>query len=293
MTRIKILGLALVAVFAMSALAAASASAEPNWLECKKEAGGKFEKGCGKEGGKGGYVIAVGVGKGKGFKSKGGKAVLHSVNPEANVDIPVECESAKGGGLAVAPNLVLKVKATFSKCKALGAECHNIKKETIETKTLAGSLGWINKAGKVAGTDLVLESSPGGIIAEFTCNSLGEIRTQGSVIGQNTEDVGVFSKTSKLVFAPGPYIGPQEAACPSAKEKEEIEKGEKTLAEAKKCKWTPIVNVPKFEGGPVDLLLTEVKGAITGHPGEFYPPGGIPSGQEGVAENKGENLEIG
>ena len=57
-------------------------------------------------------------------------------------------------------------------------------------------------------------------------------------------------------------------------------------------KWTPIVNIPKLEGGPLDILKTEVKGAITGHPEEFYPAGGIPSGQEGVVNGKGEKIGI-
>jgi len=277
MTRIKVLGLALFAVFAFSALAVASASASgPDWLECAKGTKGVgYEKGCTKEGGKGGYELKIGVGKGKAFKSKGGKAVLHSVNPESGIDIPVECASFKGGGTAVAPNLVVKVTTTFSKCKALGAPCASAgaKKETIETKTLAGSLGWINKAHDVAGTDLADEASPGSYLAEFTCEALGEIRTSGSVIGENQEDVGKFSKTSKLVFAPGPYLGEVEYA-PGKK-------------------YTPIVNIPEFEGGSPDILKTEVKGSITGHPGEFYPEGGIPSGQEGTSEQKGEDLEIG
>jgi len=274
MTRIKVLGLALVAVFAMSALAVSSASAaSPSWLECKKEAGGKYEKGCGAEGGKGGYSIVVGVGKGKEFKSSGATAVLHSVNPEAGVDIPVTCTSFKGKGLAVAPNLVAKVNTTFKGCKALGAPCSNGKKETISTKQLAGSLGWINKAANVSGTDLADEATPGSYLAEFTCEALGEIRTGGSVIGVNGGQSGKFSKTSTLTFAPGKYLGSVEWAPGKF--------------------YEPIVNIPEFEGGSPDILKTEVKGAITGHPTEFYPPGGIPSGQEGVSNQKGENLEIG
>jgi len=285
MTRIKVMGLALVAVFAIAALSASAASAAgPVYFTCgkapkneKKEYTGHYE---GKEcktsefkatGGK--YLLVPGIGKGKAAKTKGGVAILHSVNPEAKADIPVECQKFKGSFSVAAPNIVTKAITIFSKCKALGAPCENVKKETIETKVLAGSLGWINKEGGVVGTDLVREGSPGAPVAEFTCAALGEIRTSGSVIGQNTVDVGVTTGSADLVFAPGPYLGEVEA-------------------EEGKLKWTPIVNVPKLEGGPLDILKTEVKGAITGHPTEFYPEGGIPSGQEGTVEGKGEKIGI-
>jgi len=283
-------GLALVAVFAIAALSASAASAAgPIWYTCGKAAvkgtGHHTEKNCSdaaKETG-GNYNLVAGIGKGKAAKDKGGAAVLHSVNPEAKVDIPVECASFKGGFSIAPPNKMLKAKTTFSKCKALGAPCENVKKETIETKTLAGSLGWINKAGKVVGADLVNEETPGSYLAEFKCEALGEIRTGGSVIGQVTGNIEVINGASKTVFAPGPYLGEQHAEC----EPEQPETKEHC-----KDNWTPIVNVPKLEGGPLDILKTEVKGGITGHPTEFYPPGGIPSGQEGTSENKGEKVGI-
>jgi len=286
MTRIKVMGLALVAVFAIAALSASAASAAgPIWYTCGKASPKNSGHYAGKEcktsefksEGGGAYALVPGVGKGKAAKTKGGKAVLHSVNPEAKVDIPVECASFKGGFSIAPPNIVAKSVSVFSKCKALGAPCSNGKKETITTKSLAGNLGWINKAGDIVGTDLVNEAEPGKYVAEFTCEALGEIRTGGSVIGQNTGNVAVVNGASNLVFAPGTYIGEQHAGC---------------VEEKCSINWTPIVNIPKFEGGPVDLLLTEVKGGITGHPTEFYPPGGIPSGQEGVAENKGEKVGI-
>jgi hypothetical protein len=288
MRAIKSLGLALGAVFALAGATAgiASAGEAPVWFECKKAAvkntGHHAEKNCSDaaKGTGGGYDLVEGVGKGKAFKAKGGESVLHSVNPEAKVDIPVTCLSGKGSGKAFTPGLVKGVVAIFSKCKALSAPCQNGKKETITTKTLSGTLGWINKPGKVVGTALVNEAEPGGPVAEFTCEALGEMRSRGSVIGQNSGNVGIISKTSQVHFVPGPYLGALEALCPKESEPEH------------KCKWTPTVNIPKFEGGPLTILRTEVKGSLTGHPTEFYPPGGIPSGQEGTSENKGEALGI-
>ncbi len=285
MTRIKVMGLALVAVFAIAAISSAAASAAaPIWYTCGKAAKNEKKEYTGHYAGKecktsefmatgGKYTLVPGVGKAKAAKTKGGKAVLHSVNPEAKADIPVECASFKGGFTIAAPNIVKGSVSTFSKCKALGAPCQNVKKETIETKKLAGTLGWISKPGGVVGTDLANEAEPGGIVAEFTCEALGEIRTKGSVIGQNGGDVGQVNGGSTLTFAPGKYLG-------------------KVVYDEKGDEYEPIVNIPEFEGGSPDILKTEVKGAITGHPTEFYPAGGIPSGQEGVAENKGEKVGI-
>lgn len=268
MKRMRILGLALVAVFALGVVTAVSASAsEPGWYECKKETGGKLEKGCGKEGGKGGYVLAPGVGKGKEAKGKGEVAILHNVIPGKG-DIKVECKSFKDVLTPVAPNLVVKVVSTFSKCKSLGVPCQSgSKKETIVTESLAGELGYLSKSGPVVGVDLANEANPGaGYLAQFECTGVAKVRVFGSVIGEQKGDINVFSKTSVTKFAVGPYLG-------------EVAPG-----------YTPLVNPPEFEGGSPDILLTELNGPETG--GKWEPEGGLPSGQEAEAANKGEDIEI-
>jgi len=279
MTRIKILGLALVAVFAMAAISAAGASAgtAPALFECAKSAKGlghHDSKTCSDAymatGGK--YNLVEGVGKGKAFKSSGKTATLHTVNPEGEVDIPVTCTSFKGSGSYANPTTVINVKTTFSKCKALSAPCENVKKETIETQTLAGNLAWINKSAGVVGTDLANQASPGGLTAEFTCSAIGKIKTNGSVIGVNEGNIKSINKDSILKFTVGKYLGKVEYAPGKF--------------------YEPLVNIPEVEGGSPDILETEIKGAITGHPEEFYPPGGLPSGQEGTSEQKGEALGI-
>jgi len=273
MTRMRILGLALVAMFAVAAFTAVSASANPQWLECKKEAvktEGKYAKGCGAAGV--GYEITPGVGKGKGFKGKGGAAVLHSVIPGKG-DIKVECASFKDGGSianVAGVGKQFKVTSTFSKCKSLGGSpCSSgAKKETISTETLAGNLGWINKGAGVAGASLFNEAAPNtGYVAQFECTGLAKVRIHGGVIGQQTGDIGKFSKESSAVFVVGPYLG-------------EVAKG-----------YTPLVNVPAFEEEAVGVLLTELNGPETGN--KWEPVGGLPTGQEGTAVNKGESLEVG
>ena len=63
MRRMRILGLALVSLFAISMFAAAGASANPHWYECAQVTGAKFEKGCATEGGKGGFELKKGSAK--------------------------------------------------------------------------------------------------------------------------------------------------------------------------------------------------------------------------------------
>jgi hypothetical protein len=279
MKRMRILGLALVAVFALAAMTAAGASAsKPVWKFCAKAAKvgkttptGEFsDKNCSVAAPGGKYQLEAGVGKGKKFK--GGsteKAVLHNVVPGKG-DIKVECASFKDEGVPVAPSGVVQVKSTFSKCKSLGAPCKTEggKKETITTASLAGSLGYMNKAHTAAGESLTDEAAPGsGFLAQFECEGLAKVRVHGAVIG-GLAPFGVLSKESTSTFSVGPFLG-------------ELSPG-----------YTPVVNPPAFEEGgePVGVLLTELNGPETGN--EWAPEGGLPSGQEGTAKNKGEALEV-
>lgn len=265
MKRISITGLALVAVLAVGVATAASASATPGWYECKKESGGAYEKGCGKEGGKGGYSIVSGIGKGKGFKGKGGEVILHMVIPGEG-DQPFVCSSFKDSGSYALPNKVEDVKITFSKCKAAGIGCQSgSEREEIETEPLAGELGYIHSEGPAVGVDLTNEANPGaGYIAVYECVGLAKIRVHGSVIGQMTGDVNEFSKESETVFTVGEYFGEPDPG------------------------YKPLVNVPEFEGGSTDVLLNELNAPQT-H-GEWSEP--IPAGWQATLTNKGEELEI-
>jgi len=268
MKRMRILGLALVAVFALGVVAAATASAEPTWYECAKGAKGVgYEKGCTKEGGKGGYELKIGVGsKGKASKTKAiGNSTLHTYIPGKG-DVPVVCADAKGSDQPVAPNLVTKAVTIFSKCKAAGAPCQSgSKKETIETVPLAGTLGYISKSPLKVGVELTSEKEPGtGYLAQFDCTGVAHVRTFGAVIGETTGDINHFSKTGDLVF---------------------------TTQEKNYGFGPSVVNNPThFEGGESEVILLtelEAEGSET-----FEPAGGLPSGQQGTVEVKGEEVEI-
>lgn len=271
MKRMRILGLALVAMFAVAAIAASGASANPTWHACvkaePKNTGKYSDKACSVEvPGTGKYELVEGIGKGKKFKGKGGLAILHNVIPGKG-DIKVECQSFKDEGQVAVPNKVFGVKSTFSKCKSLGAPCSSgVKKETISTETLAGQLGWLNKEANAAGESLFNEATPSvGFLAQFECEGLAKVRVHGGVIGAVTP-VGVISKESSSIFSVGPYLG-------------ELGPG-----------YTPLVNPPAFEEEAVGVLMTELNGPETGN--TWQPEGGLPSGQEGTALNKGESLEI-
>jgi hypothetical protein len=256
--RLKIMGLCLVAVFAMTALVSASASAaEPAFYECAKLTAkpytGKYtDKKCSKEatkteqeeGKKNKYELKEGVGpKGKPFKGKGGKATLHT----PAVGGEVTCKSFKDEGHIATPTTESKVISTFSSCESLEKRCTSpgAKTGSIVTKNLKGKLGYISKSPLKVGVQL--EAETGTVLAEFTCEGLS-IVTTGAVIGEQKGDINVFSKVSENVFT---------------------------------VNGEGFQSVKNFEGGPNE----ELKSSINGSPE-------LSSGQQAEAVNKGEELEI-
>ena len=110
MKRTRILGLCLVAVFALSAAIASSASAAPGWYECAKAAKNGDTKSTQvnsltstvpaaateaqiTEGKTNKYELKAGIGKGKGFKGKSVKATLYTTTP-LGITAEVSCTSA-------------------------------------------------------------------------------------------------------------------------------------------------------------------------------------------------------
>jgi hypothetical protein len=276
MKRMKIMGLALVAVFALVAIAASSASAA-GYFGCVKQpvkTEGKFAKGCAAAGT--GYEIAPSVGKGKASKSKGGPANLVVVVPPGvskefpeGATIHIECASNKGVSTSTLPNKVSKAVTTFSKCKVLGAPCQSgTKKETIVTNSLSGELIDI-EGGSGVGTELGAEP-PGKSSASFVCTEVAETNVLGSLIGVNAGNVGAgnFNKNSTLAFNVGPGLGEVEFA-PGHK-------------------YTPLVNIPTHQTGGFNgehFLNSEISK-------EKVLTGTLPSGQTQEVTVKGEDVEI-
>jgi hypothetical protein len=199
MKRMRILGLCLVAAFALSIVAVSSASAAPAFYECAKQTGGKYEdKACSKEAKeakKAKYELKEGIGKGKVFKGKGKKATLHT--PAVGGEIT--CTGFKDEGKLTSPTTEGKVVSIFTGCATSGKKCVSAgeKAGTIKTNDLDGGLGEI-EGGSGVGVDLKAES--GKYLAEFECEGL-TVKVEGSVIGEQAGDINKFSKTSEDIFA--------------------------------------------------------------------------------------------
>ncbi len=226
MRHVRMLGLCLVAVFAVAAVAATSASALPEWGQCYAKEGGKYansncttkaKKGAGTfEWRKGAEVSA----EQKKFEGAGGLGILDAeykicssekvrkphcnAGEEENVflgkPLAIECESETNHGEASGSKNIANVAVTFRGCKLLGSSpCSNTEHEgEIHVNALKGELGYINKSSKDVGV-LLEPAVKHGRFAQFGC--LG---------GQITTVVGVGNKTEGAAYSPestGGYDG--------------------------------------------------------------------------------------
>lgn len=272
MKRIRIAGLCLVAVFAFSAVVAASASAEfPEYKTCikavPKNTGNFSDKNCSvKVGGTGKYELgAWNQGKKLAFKGKNGVSTLDSYIPENEATFwtggtivgTVTCKSAKSAGELTGPK-TSTVTVEFKTCASEGKKCTSpaAKSGVIKTKLLTATLGFIEGG---VGSNVDVESGVGKS-AEFNCEGL-EISTTGSVIGVNTGNIDTFSKEGTQTFAVNGKGGQQVPFGGFPNESEAV--------------WGPGT-------GAVHVLKTKAT-----------PPGvDIPSGESTTSVLKGENLEI-
>ncbi len=290
MKRTRILGLCLVAVFALSAVIASSASAAPGWYECAKAAKnattkkyeGKFiDKYCAteasakeaEEGKTNKYELKAGIGKGKGFKGKTtAKATLYTTTP-LGITAEVSCTSASDSGKLALPNIEKEVVAVFKGCETGGNKCSSAgaKAGEIKTNNLAGVL--VNIAaigGGGIGVELGSEAGPASPQVIFSCKVV-TATVYGGIIGRRTSAAAKgTSKESTTTYSVGKFLGE---------------------VEAEGYKWEPITNFPLIEGSPKPVYLAS---GLCGEEVELLlkkecaPP--IPSGQEQVVNDKGEAL---
>jgi hypothetical protein len=200
MKRIKIVGLCLIAVFAMTAVAVSSASAAgPEYFTCAKVKGGKFEKGCGKEGGKGGFSRTA-VKLPSKFTDKNGVSVLTVFVPGIGIVGDTKCEKATSKG-AILNATQAEDTVVFEKCESSGKTCTSVqakeKKGDITTNTLLSTLVATGEAE--SGVGVTVGAKSGGNSAEFNCEGL-KISTMGAVTGEDKGNVEKASKTSENVF---------------------------------------------------------------------------------------------
>jgi len=184
MRRIKIAGLCLVAMFAMSAIASATASAAaPEFGKCNKVTGANSnysDSKCTKE-------VAKGTGKyewvpgaaGVTFKTTGGVATLLTVKGES-----VTCSSEKSSGEYLSGNnKEEKTTVEFAGCKSNGLDCTTTGKAAGElvTKPLIGIVGYEKPPTTKAKTVLQLHpETSGGHFIDFKCTSVLTIEVKGA-----------------------------------------------------------------------------------------------------------------
>jgi hypothetical protein len=224
MKRIKIVGLCLVATFAMSAMVAASAHAG-QYEECvkqsknpvtKKYEGKYLDKSCNEEaseaqkeeGKHNKYERSPGVtAEHAGFTAKTKSAELVGAAGS------IVCKKSRTAGTITGPKTNSEV-VTFEKCEITGAlegECHSAAQAegVIVTNLLSTTLIDHGEKGLSGGEPAEGEvwnqfTGPGGaegIQAEYLCAGIALIRTKGSLSGVFTEgSLNVSSKKAEIEF---------------------------------------------------------------------------------------------
>jgi hypothetical protein len=195
---VRILGLALAAVFAITVVASSVASAKtPEWGKCVAQAGGKYLDGNCQSKGKGGSFewkkgaslpnvpfTGHNVGSGGVLRSNfrecaGGtynfRAVTRKKCEEGGGTVnegghaSVECESETSTGETSGKDLIKNVAVTFKGCKFVGilpVHSKGAEEGEVRTEPLKGSLGYINAAEHKVGV-LLEPATKHGLFANF------------------------------------------------------------------------------------------------------------------------------
>jgi hypothetical protein len=207
MTRVRLVGLVLVAIFVIGASTAAGASAQaPEYGRCEKAAkvgktynGGFTNSGCTKksETKTGKYEWHPGVLKAK-QTSKGGKGILEEAGRYS-----VGCESEESTGEYNGTKGVKHLIVKFKKCEAPGLVCtsEGHEKGELETRSLEGRVVWENESKHKTALDLFPEG--GGNFIEFTCGGTLTVAVRGSILVSVTADKMSSTVTLKYVGKKG------------------------------------------------------------------------------------------
>jgi hypothetical protein len=197
MTRIRIMGLCLVAAFALSALAASGASASPTYWVCAKASpkntGNWAEKTC--------QTLASPEGTGKYELIPAANVSYTSKSKTVELETPgvgtVVCKKSADVGTIVDETSDKDV-VTFSSCATSGKKCTSAGEPagTIKTFELLSSL---TENGKNEVEEVLTGNGPGGLSAEFECEGI-VIRTRGNAGGIVTGDVNTGDKEDAVDF---------------------------------------------------------------------------------------------
>jgi hypothetical protein len=183
MKRIRIAGLCLAAVFAMSAIASSAASAAPVFVTKA--------------------VVGEAAASHIPISAKLGAAFL-----EAKSGTKITCTGGSSTGEITSKTTAAKNISKFVGCESGGNPCENAAAKEIITKPLAAVLGGITAS--LPGERLFDEvEGKGGKLAEFTCAGVLHVIVRGSLIGSLSGAAGTTAQaaqtgklaTSKLTFA--------------------------------------------------------------------------------------------
>jgi hypothetical protein len=224
MKRVRIVGLCITAVLAISAVAAGSAAAaEPEYLTCAKAAKvgktytGKYtDKHCAEVNakGEGKYERTALKGPDK-FKSKSGATNLYLYEPATHtLKLKVVCKKDKDEG-EIFNSREAKLRITYEECEpqetVLTGKCTTngqTKAGTVVTEPLISKLVWVNEAETEPGVDVQAET-PGGPIEKMVCVGAENAELLGSMVGK-IGPVNSASKTQTLTFNASATTGEPE-----------------------------------------------------------------------------------
>jgi hypothetical protein len=207
MKRMRVIGLCLVAAFAISAVMAGSASAAaPSFGRCLAQKGGKYENsGCTKEAkevAKQKFEWTPTILK-KTFKAHmtGTLATLETVT-----GTKITCKAEKNSGAEYSgEKSVSKIVADFTGCETGGIECSNAGAGEIITSSLAGLLG-VEKLGTTPPINNKLEvqltPESAATLAEFKCSTL-TIKVTGCVAHPISSGKMLLTATEKFTASKG------------------------------------------------------------------------------------------
>jgi len=211
MKRIRIVGLCLVAVFAMSAVVASTASAEPpEFGKCNKKAvaggAGFSDAGCTKAVASAAkYEWVPGPGAKNHLTSKMKEltsATLETVKLEK-----ITCKGETSTGEIASAKEVAGVVATFTECTSSGFKCTSAGQAegVIVTNALSGVIGDEVESAEGEAKDKVAEElhgPGGGNLAEFSCAGI-PIVVKGSVLHNVAANKMLITTTEKFTAAKG------------------------------------------------------------------------------------------
>ena len=215
MKRMRVLGLCLVAAFAIGAVvtSGALAAASPEFGRCKAKAGGKFKNsGCtllAKSATEEKFEWEKTLAKNK-FKAKQKAETIATLETVGGTKITCTSEENAGAEYNL-PKKVSKIVAEFSGCETSKIPCNSVGEPSgkITTHSLSGLLGvekLFVKEGKIEESknklEVQLRAESGGALANFTCSTI-TVEVKGCVAHPVSSGKMLLTATEKFTASKG------------------------------------------------------------------------------------------